>query len=112
MSATSLSAIDADTAAADTVSVLLDVREREEWIRGHAPAAIHIPMSEFVDRVSELDPTRPIICVCRSGNRSAQVTAWLLQHDFNAVNLTGGMSSWAASGHPLVNSAGNPGLVI
>jgi len=112
MSATSLLAVDADTAASDTVSVLLDVREREEWIRGHAPGAVHIPMSEFVDRVGELDPTRSIICVCRSGNRSAQVTAWLLQHDFDAVNLTGGMNSWSAGGHPLVNSAGDPGVVI
>jgi len=112
MPVTSLPAIDADTAAADNVSMLVDVREHEEWIRGHAPRAVHIPMNDFVKRASELDPTRPVICVCRSGNRSAQVTAWLLQHDFEAVNLTGGMNSWAAGGHPLVNSAGNPGLVI
>ncbi len=107
-----LPAIDADSAATQADSVLVDVRERDEWIRGHAPAAVHIPMSEFVDRVGELDSSQRIICVCRSGNRSAQVTGWLLQHGFDAVNMTGGMSSWSAYGHPLVNSAGDPGLVI
>jgi len=112
MNGVSLPSFDADTAASDKVSVLVDVREHEEWIRGHAPAAVHIPMSKFVERVGELDPTRRIICVCRSGNRSAQVTAWLLQHGFDAVNLTGGMNSWSAGGHPLVNSAGDPGVVI
>ncbi len=112
MHTTNLPSVDAATAAADTISVLVDVREHDEWIRGHAPAAVHIPMSEFVTRVGELDPTRPIICVCRSGNRSGQVTAWLLQQDLVAVNLTGGMNSWSAGGHQLVNSAGNPGVVI
>lgn len=107
-----LPAIDAETAAADTDSVLVDVREHDEWIRGHAPEAIHIPMSEFVARVGELESTRRIICVCRSGNRSARVTAWLLQHGFDAVNLTGGMNAWAGGDHPLINSAGDPGLVI
>ena len=107
-----LPAIDAESAAAETGAVLVDVRERDEWIRGHAPAALHIPMSEFVDRVGELDSSLRIICVCRSGNRSGQVTAWLLQNGFDAVNLTGGMSAWAGAGHPIVNSAGDPGVVI
>jgi rhodanese-related sulfurtransferase len=104
--------IDVDTAAADRDRPLLDVREYEEWMSGRAPHAVHIPMSELVRRVGELDPSRPIACICRSGNRSAQVTGWLRRQGFDAVNVAGGMSAWAAHGHAVVNHAGNPGVVI
>lgn len=101
-----------DAAAAGAETVLLDVREYEEWMSGHAPNATHIAMSELMDRVSELDRSRRTICICRSGNRSARVTAWLREQGFDAWNMTGGMYSWASFGHPMVNHAGNPGVVI
>ncbi len=111
MDLTALPSIDADGAAvADRV--LLDVREYEEWMSGHAPTAVHIPMSRLVEHVEELDRSQRIICICRSGNRSARVTAWLRERGFDAVNMTGGMSTWARDGHPMINHAGNPGIVI
>lgn len=113
MSADQLPAIDADAAAAAAADVvMLDVREYEEWMSGRAPTAVHIPMSKLAARVDEIDRTKRIICVCRSGNRSARVTAWLRQQGFDAINMTGGMSAWASFGHPLVNHSGNPGVVI
>lgn len=67
-----LPSIDVDAAAsAPADTVLLDVREYEEWMSGHAPNAVHIAMSELADRIGELDRTRRTICICRSGNRSA-----------------------------------------
>jgi rhodanese-related sulfurtransferase len=113
MNPTTLPTIDADTAAAAAAEcVLLDVREYEEWMSGHAPTAVHIPMSQLTERVGELDRNRRVICICRSGNRSARVTAWLREQSFEALNMDGGMQSWASGGHPLVNHAGNPGIVI
>jgi len=108
-----LPAIDVEAAAAapDT-TVLLDVREYDEWMSGHAPTAVHIAMSQLAERVGELDKARPIVCICRSGNRSARVTEWLRSQGFDAVNMSGGISSWASFGHPLVNHAGHPGVVI
>jgi rhodanese-related sulfurtransferase len=111
MDLTALPSIDADGAAVAD-AVLLDVRDYEEWMSGHAPTAVHIPMSQLVERVEELDRTQRIICICRSGNRSAQVTTWLREQGFDALNMTGGMSSWAGDGHPMINHAGNPGIVI
>lgn len=108
----SLPAVDADAAASSTDWVLLDVREYEEWMSGRAPAAIHIPMNELPARVGELDAGKRIVCICRSGNRSARVTQWLRQQGFDAVNMSGGMNAWAALHHPTVNHAGNPGVVI
>jgi rhodanese-related sulfurtransferase len=105
--------IDVDAAAAlDDSAVLLDVREYEEWMSGHAPSAIHIPMSQLAERIAEIDRTRPIVCVCRSGNRSAKVTAWLRRQGFDAINMQGGMSVWSSFGHPVINHNGNPGVVI
>lgn len=104
--------VDADTAATADDSVLLDVREYEEWMSGRAPDAIHIPMSQLTSRVDEIDRSKRIICICRSGNRSAQVTQWLRRQGIDAVNMTGGMHGWTAADHPMVNHAGNPGVLI
>jgi DMSO/TMAO reductase YedYZ molybdopterin-dependent catalytic subunit len=55
---------------------------------------------------------RRIVVVCRSGGRSAAVTAALRRSGFDAVNLAGGMCAWAAAGLPVVTSGGDPGLVV
>lgn len=108
-----LPTIDVDDAAAATGDVvLLDVREYQEWMAGHAPGARHIPMSELPHRVDELPTSSRIVCICRSGNRSGRVTAWLVVNGYDAVNMTGGMQRWSGAGHPVHNHAGNPGVVI
>lgn len=115
MSFTTLPAVDVDDAAAASATnevVLLDVREYQEWMAGHAPHARHLPMSELPARLGELPTNGRIVCVCRSGNRSAQVTGWLARQGYDAVNMTGGMHAWAQRGHEVVNHAGNPGAVI
>lgn len=95
---------------------LLDVREADEWEAGHAEGALHLPMSEFVARFGELTEKAPeggrIHVICRSGGRSAQVTNYLVQQGFDAVNVDGGMQAWAAVGRPVVDGAGGSGAVI
>lgn len=95
---------------------LLDVREDEEWRAGHAAGALHIPMSEFVARYGELTEAAPqdgrVHVICRSGARSAQVTMYLAQRGIEAVNVDGGMAAWEASGRPVVNGQGQPGVVV
>jgi rhodanese-related sulfurtransferase len=90
-------------------AVLLDVRENDEWAAGHAPAAVHVPMGQVPQRLDELAttlPDRPVHVVCRSGGRSAQVTAYLAQAGWDAVNVDGGMQAWAAAGRPMVAESG------
>ncbi|MFC5147426.1 rhodanese-like domain-containing protein [Streptomyces aureoversilis] len=95
---------------------LLDVREADEWAAGHAEGALHIPMSDFVARFGELTEKAPdgarINVICRSGGRSAQVTAYLVQQGMDAVNVAGGMQHWEAAGRPVVDGNGSPGTVI
>jgi rhodanese-related sulfurtransferase len=92
-------------------ALLLDVREPDEWEAGHAEGALWIPMSEIAARADELPNEREIVVICRSGGRSARVTAVLNQSGFSAVNLSGGSQAWAASGLPFVRDDGTPGTV-
>ncbi|MEO7195027.1 MAG: rhodanese-like domain-containing protein [Pseudonocardiaceae bacterium] len=88
------------------LAVLLDVRENDEWAAGHAPAAVHVPMGQVARRLDELAtvfPERAVYVVCRSGGRSASVTAYLKQAGWDAVNVDGGMHAWAAAGRPMVS---------
>lgn len=85
--------------------VLLDVREDDEWRAGHAPQAVHVPMGQVPQRLEEIVaafPDPPVHVVCRSGLRSAQITAYLAARGLDAVNVEGGMESWLADGRPLV----------
>ncbi|MEU2991135.1 rhodanese-like domain-containing protein [Streptomyces griseoincarnatus] len=95
---------------------LLDVREDDEWKAGHAAAALHIPISEFVARYGELTEAAPqdgrIHVICRSGGRSAQVTMYLAQQGIDAANVDGGMQVWEAAGRPVVTDDGQPGHVL
>lgn len=91
--------------------LLVDVREGDEWAAGHAEGALHVPMGEFVARIGEVSERaaeQRVFVVCRVGGRSAQVTQYLTQQGFDAVNVDGGMLAWDAAGRPLVSDSGDP----
>ena len=92
-------------------ALLLDVRQDNEWDAGHAPAARHVMLAELPDHLGSLDADRPIVCVCRSGGRSARATAFLMENGFDAVNLAGGMTAWAHEGQPLSAESGEPTVI-
>jgi DMSO/TMAO reductase YedYZ molybdopterin-dependent catalytic subunit/glyoxylase-like metal-dependent hydrolase (beta-lactamase superfamily II)/predicted sulfurtransferase len=95
-------------ALADGGALLLDVREPEEWQIEHAPDARLVPMGQVKNHTDELPRDRRIVVVCRSGGRSAAVTDALRAWGFDAVNLAGGMSAWAAVGLPVVAGRADP----
>ncbi|MEE1939487.1 rhodanese-like domain-containing protein [Streptomyces sp. TRM 70361] len=104
-----------DAAAVPSDALLLDVREDDEWVAGHAEGAVHVPMSAFVARfgeVAERAADRKVYVVCRVGGRSAQVTQYLLGQGIDAVNVDGGMLAWAAAGRPLVADGREPAQVV
>lgn len=74
---------------------VIDVRELDEWQSGHIAEARHIPLSEFVERVGELNALEePFYIVCRSGNRSGKACDYLTAQGYEAINMVGGMLSW------------------
>lgn len=88
-------------------AILMDVREDEEWRAGHIEGSLHVPMNSIPQRLaSEPDlfhRDEPLVVVCKVGGRSAQVTAWLNAQGVAAVNLSGGVMDWSASGRLLVS---------
>jgi rhodanese-related sulfurtransferase len=97
-----LPAIDVKAAQVYPNALLVDVREQDEWDAGHIDGSVHIPMAQLPDRLDELDKKAMTIVVCRSGQRSAKVAAWLINRDYDALNMTGGMLSWTEQGLPEV----------
>lgn len=92
---------------------LLDVRESDEWVAGHAPEATHIAMGNVPDAHAGVLPRdNRIVAICRVGGRSQRVAQFLKESGYDAVNLDGGMRAWAAAGKPVVTDAGDPGTVI
>ena len=61
---------------------------------------------------AELPLGQKIVCICRSGARSAKATELLRSWGLDAVNLEGGMQAWAAAGRPVEKDDGSPGTVI
>lgn len=92
-------------------ATLLDVREQNEWDAGHAPSARHIPMGELAGRLDELPADEEVYVVCRSGGRSARVTAYLNANGWEAHNVDGGMQSWQAAGREMTCAEGEPTVI-
>ncbi|WP_205925572.1 FAD-dependent oxidoreductase [Rhizobium leguminosarum] len=74
-------------------ALLLDVREPTELAVENVPDAVNIPLGELRGRLGELPRDRNIHVICRSGQRAYYATRLLLQHDFRARTLSGGMLS-------------------
>ena len=99
--------VDADEAIALVAggTVLIDVREQDEWDAGHAPEARLVPLSQLQERVGELPENTKLLIVCHSGMRSMRATAFLRAEGLDAVNVIGGMVAWSAAGGALSANA-------
>lgn len=87
--------------------VVLDVREPWELqtasVVPQGFELVHMPMRGIPQRLNELDPQRPIACLCHHGARSAQVANFLLNQGFAQVaNIQGGIDAWSRERDPSV----------
>ena len=87
------------TTVVDSSTQFLDVREPAEVVEGTLPGTINIPLGQLPSRVGELDPTRRVVVLCRSGGRSAHAAKMLVDIGFtDVVNLDGGMLAYSTRG--------------
>lgn len=90
-------------------AMLVDVRGEAEWLEGHIPGAIHMPLGDLPQRLSELPVTRPIVVQCYAGTRSAIAASLLERAGFPDVrNLTGGFSAWRQAGLASTGGSSDP----
>lgn len=105
LSACSRQAEYVNVSAADAVqlldageTVIIDVREPDEFAAGHIPGAVLIPLGSLEQLLSTLDSEQSYLLVCRSGNRSGQAAQIMVEDGFRQVkNLRGGMNAWSGA---------------
>lgn len=78
---------------------LVDVREPVEFAGGRIEGAKLMPLGEIENRHQELDHSKPIYVICRTGNRSGKAQQKLNALGFkNVVNVQGGFNAWQNEG--------------
>ena len=88
-------------------TLIIDVREPDEYRQGHVPGAINIPRGMLEFRISG-EPTlqnleRPIVVYCKTSGRAALSAVALQAMGFQAVvSLAGGFDAWAARQYAVV----------
>jgi rhodanese-related sulfurtransferase len=74
---------------------ILDVREPAEFVFGHIPSAVNIPLGELEERFDEMDKNQEIHIICHTGNRSDLAAQKLTEKGYqNVKNVVPGMSEW------------------
>lgn len=86
-------------------TVVVDVRETDEFAGVHIPGARNVPMGRLPDALADADRSIPVYVVCASGNRSSAMTDVLTGAGFEAANVTGGTKAWIDGGHPTESGA-------
>ena len=76
--------------------LIVDVRERFEYEFARIEGSILIPLQELPERLAELDSSREIVAMCKSGVRSAHAVQLLQGAGYSqSFNLEGGIDQWA-----------------
>lgn len=86
--------------------VLIDVREKEEYEKGHIPGAVHLSKGVLEVNVEKLvpDENTEIVLYCGGGSRSTLAAYNLKQMGYRRVkSLIGGAKAWQATGKPWQN---------
>lgn len=102
--ASSIGTLEATRLMNQAGTLVLDVRESDEFASGHLPKARHIPLKELEARLPELAKfkDKPVIVTCRSGARSGSACRALRKAGFtNVHNLKGGVPAWQQASLPV-----------
>ena len=91
-------------------ALLVDIRERDEFMAVRVEGCLFIPMSQLGVRLDEIPRDRPVMLICATGNRSTSATAYLLQNGWEDVgNVAGGIEGWQRLGLPVKRGPVEPG---
>lgn len=76
--------------------VVLDVREPHEVAEAAIEGSVNIPLGQVVERVAEIDSSRPVAVICALGGRSARAIEALEAAGYpgELLNVSGGMEAW------------------
>jgi rhodanese-related sulfurtransferase len=81
---------------------VLDVRGSDEYVAGHVPGAVLVPLAHLHRRLGVLPKAEPVYVVCASGKRSKTAASLLRGAGFDAISVAGGTGGWISQGRPVV----------
>ncbi|HVK10914.1 MAG TPA: FAD-dependent oxidoreductase [Gemmataceae bacterium] len=73
---------------------ILDVRTPTEFVAGHVPGAVNIPVDDLRARLAEVPRDRPVAAYCQVGMRGYLATRILRHAGFEAFNVGGGFQTY------------------
>ena len=82
---------------------LIDVREIDEYLAGHVPGAILVPLASVPSTLDAFPTDQRAFVICRSGARSRRACEYLVAQGLDAVNVAGGTLAWISSGRGTVD---------
>ena len=81
---------------------LVDVRSRAEWLKGHLPGAISMPLLDLEPKARSIDPSKRSLVYCHEGYRATTAASILLRESAGDIGiLIDGVEGWLACGLPL-----------
>jgi rhodanese-related sulfurtransferase len=88
-------------------AAVIDLRQPDEFRKGHIVNAVSMSTTEIQDGSKKLDKfkSKPIILVCQRGLESQKVAAFLLKQGYNVHTLAGGIGAWTDANLPLIKES-------
>lgn len=86
-------------------ATVVDVREPHEYVRGHVPGALLIPLGELPRRTGDVPRRGPVYVICASGKRSRSGAEVLQSAGVEAISVDGGTDGWIADGREYVTGS-------
>jgi rhodanese-related sulfurtransferase len=81
---------------------LIDVRSRAEWLKGHLPGAISMPLLGLDPSKEMIDPSKHALVYCNEGFRATTAASILARESGGEIGiLVDGVEGWSALGLPL-----------
>jgi rhodanese-related sulfurtransferase len=99
-----LGTLDATRLMNQGTTLVLDVRDAQEFASGHLPRARHIPVADLSNRMPEIEKykEKSVLVTCMKGSRSATAAKLLRRAGFKSVfHLKGGLAAWQQASLPL-----------
>lgn len=78
-------------------AIIVDVRDREDFLKGHIPMAVGIPLENIEEGKFKLPKNKDIITYCYRGSRSMMATRILTRKSYRAINAVGGIKNYNGS---------------
>jgi rhodanese-related sulfurtransferase/biotin operon repressor len=94
--------------AREGTTIVLDVRPEEEYLAGHIPGAVSVPLDQLATRLEELPREKEVVAYCRGPYcfMAFEAVRLLRARGREARRLEEGFPEWRTAGLPVASGSG------